>query len=157
TGMIALAAAAFAAYRIRSARRGQARNARVERAGGSALLGKPAMEAAYWALEPLAAACERAGITANAVTGASLALGAAARAARALGHLGEGAALGGVAALCDALDGAVARRTGTASDGGEVLDAAVDRYQEFFFLAGLAVHYRADAVLLALVLSVLLG
>jgi phosphatidylglycerophosphate synthase len=45
-------------------------------------------------------------------------------------------------ALFDMLDGMVARFRGIASDAGEVLDAAVDRYAEFFFLAGLYVYYR---------------
>ena len=62
-----------------------------------------------------------------------------------------------VATLGDALDGIVARQTGTASDAGEVFDAAVDRYQEFFFLGGLAVYFRADMLALILTLLAVLG
>ncbi|MBK6532465.1 MAG: GtrA family protein [Deltaproteobacteria bacterium] len=62
-----------------------------------------------------------------------------------------------MATLGDALDGMVARATGVASDAGEVLDAAVDRYQEFAFLAGLAVYYRANTAWLLLTLAALLG
>ena len=77
--------------------------------------------------------------------------------ALAFGHFGVGAALTAVATLCDALDGIVARLTGTASDAGEVFDAAVDRYQEFFFLGGLAIYFRNEAVALVLVLLTALG
>ncbi len=111
------------------------------------------MEAGYWTLQPVGRALVALGVTANGVTLISLVLGLLSAVALALGHFGVGAALTAVATLCDALDGIVARLTGTASDAGEVFDAAVDRYQEFFFLGGLAVYFRAD--LLALVLTLL--
>ncbi len=62
-----------------------------------------------------------------------------------------------ISSLGDALDGIVARQTGTASDAGEVFDAAVDRYQELFFLGGLAVYFRTDVAALLLVLFAALG
>jgi heme exporter protein D len=62
-----------------------------------------------------------------------------------------------VSALGDTLDGIVARLQGTASDAGEVLDAAVDSYEEFFFLGGIVVHVRQSAVGVSLVLLALLG
>jgi phosphatidylglycerophosphate synthase len=51
----------------------------------------------------------------------------------------------------------VARETGTASDSGEVLDAAIDRYAELFLFGGLALHERHDALALALVLAATSG
>lgn len=57
----------------------------------------------------------------------------------------------------DALDGAIARRTRTASEAGEVLDAAVDRYGEFAFLAGLAFWFRADSAPLVVTLLAVLA
>jgi phosphatidylglycerophosphate synthase len=145
------------AYAARFALRGRARSERVDRAGSSPLLGKPPMEAAYWAMDPAVRALVRAGVSANQITGASLALAAASGVALAVGHFGVAAALATAAAGGDALDGLVARRTGTASDAGEVFDAAVDRYSEFLFLAGLAVHYEAEPALLVLTLAALLG
>jgi CDP-diacylglycerol--glycerol-3-phosphate 3-phosphatidyltransferase len=156
-GILALFAACGAAYGVRVSRVGAARFARVDKAGASALLGKGAMEAGYWGLQPVGRALIALGLTANGVTLLSLGFGLSAAVALSFGHFGVGAALTAVATLGDALDGIVARQTGTASDAGEVFDAAVDRYQEFFFLGGLAVYFRADPTALVLVLFALLG
>jgi CDP-diacylglycerol--glycerol-3-phosphate 3-phosphatidyltransferase len=51
----------------------------------------------------------------------------------------------------------LARRTGSASVGGALLDAAVDRYGEFFVLAGLAVLFHESTPILAMVLVALVG
>jgi phosphatidylglycerophosphate synthase len=51
----------------------------------------------------------------------------------------------------------VARKSGVASDAGEILDSVVDRYVEFFFLSGLIVYYRQTLALQALALLALLG
>ena len=155
--ILAVFAAAAAAYGVHKSRAGASRYARVDRAGASALLGKGAMEAGYWSLQPVGRALVALGITANGVTLISLVLGLLSAVALAFGHFGIGAALTAAATLGDALDGIVARQTGTASDAGEVFDAAVDRYQEFFFLGGLAVYFRADMVALVLTLLAVLG
>jgi phosphatidylglycerophosphate synthase len=155
--ILALATGAGAAYAVRVTRAGAARFARLDKEGNSALLGKGAMSAGYWALQPVGRALIALGVTANQVTLFSLATGVAAAVALALGHFGIGAALTAVATLCDALDGLVARQTGTASDAGEVFDAAVDRYQEMLFLGGLCVYFRTDPFALALALAALLG
>jgi CDP-diacylglycerol--glycerol-3-phosphate 3-phosphatidyltransferase len=131
--------------------------ARVARDGGSVLLGARAMNAGYWALQPLGRACVRVGISANDVTLASLALSFVAGVLLATGHFGLAALVTALASLGDALDGLVARASGTASNAGEVLDAAVDRYAELFFLGGLAVHYRDSVAALVLVLAAILG
>jgi phosphatidylglycerophosphate synthase len=73
------------------------------------------------------------------------------------GHFGSGAAFACVSAVMDSLDGLVARMSGTASDAGEVLDAAVDRYAEFMFLGGLLIYYREIPVLMVLTLAALTG
>src|SRR4026209_1017271 len=51
----------------------------------------------------------------------------------------------------------VARLRGIASEAGEVLDAAVDRYSEFFFLDRLCIWYRSHVGAMVLVLTALLG
>ena len=140
-------------YGARVAFRGRARSARVDREGKSALLGKGAMEMMYWTVTPLGAGLARLGVSANAVTWASLAVAVAAGVALGAGHFGLGAVLALVSAAGDALDGFVARATGTASDAGEVLDAAVDRYVELAFLGGVAVALRGSVP--ALVLTML--
>ncbi len=155
-GVLGLAAGAGAAYAVRVSRAGQARFARLS-GEGSALLGQGAMSAGYWSLQPVGRALIALGVTANQVTLFSLLMGLVAAIALGMGHFGIGAAITMVATLCDALDGLVARQTGTASDAGEVFDAAVDRYQEMFFLAGLCVFFRQEPVFLVLGLVALLG
>jgi CDP-diacylglycerol--glycerol-3-phosphate 3-phosphatidyltransferase len=155
--LLALVLVAAVAYGARVALRGRASSERVEREGKSALVGKGAMELFHWVIEPCGAACERLGVTANAVTWGSLVLAIGAGGALADGHMGVGAVLATVSAAGDALDGAIARRTKTASDAGEVLDAAIDRYGEFAFLAGLAFWFRGSQAMLGLTLLAVLA
>ncbi len=155
--LLALTLLLAVTYGVRMALRGAAGNARVDKDGGSALLGKGAMSAGYWALEPLGGVLAGLGVTPNLITLGSLALGLVAAVALGLGHFGVAALIVTVATLGDALDGIVARRTGVASDAGEVVDASVDRYQEFTFLGAVAVYYRDHAGWLVLTLAALLG
>jgi CDP-diacylglycerol--glycerol-3-phosphate 3-phosphatidyltransferase len=156
----ALAAALLAlvvGYARHVSRSGAFRHARVDRAGGSPLLGKGALQMGYWALRPVARACIAARVTANTISWASLVLAAAAGLALGLGRFGVGALLGAASATCDALDGMVARETGTASDAGEVLDAAIDRYAELLFLGGVAYCERPNGAATLLALAALAG
>jgi phosphatidylglycerophosphate synthase len=57
----------------------------------------------------------------------------------------------------DALDGLLARATGSASLAGEVLDAVADRYVELALFAGIALYLRADPLGLPLALAALCG
>ncbi len=145
------------AYGVRVLLRGAARFERVERDKGSALFGASIMQMGYWALDFVGRGLSAMGATANGISLASLVLGIGAGVALACGHFGVGALLAVFSALGDTLDGIVARLQGTASDAGEVLDAAVDRYEEFFFLGGIVVHVRQSAVGVSLVLLALLG
>ena len=155
--VVAFIALVGVAYLGRLIAQGRARHARVDRDRGSVLLGKGVMEMAYWAMRPIVRAAVRAGATPNAITWGAAALSLVVGVALATGHFGLAAALALVASLGDALDGLVARETGLACDAGEVLDAAADRYAEFFFLGGLAVWYRGSLPLLSLVLASLLA
>lgn len=146
-----------AAYGVRVAFKGRARFERIDRQGGSPLLSKGAMELGYWILMPLAKSFATLGATPNQVSWASLGFGFVAGICLATGHFGFGAICAAISGFFDSLDGMVARMSGLASDVGEVLDAAVDRYVEFFFLAGLIVYYRAVPVLQVLALLALLG
>ncbi len=133
------------------------RHERVERAGSSAFLGKASMNAFYGLLLPIVTVLRRLGVSANAVTMASLALGLGAAALLATGHFGIAALVTGAAAVCDAADGQIARDEGTASAKGALLDTTVDRYVELAFFIGLAIHYRFDVAMLVLVLGALAG
>jgi len=119
------------------------------RKAGRALLG--------WLLSPLVDGLAAAGVQANEVTVISLVAGLVAGAALAFDQFGWATAAILFASLGDAVDGMLARRTGSASVGGALLDAAVDRYGEFFILAGLAVLFHESTPMLVLVLLALAG
>jgi CDP-diacylglycerol---glycerol-3-phosphate 3-phosphatidyltransferase len=108
-------------------------------------------------LSPVVDALIAAGVSANAVTGLSLVSGLFAGGALALGHFGVAGFAITVASLGDAVDGLVARRTGTASAGGAVFDASVDRYEEFLVLGALALYFRSNVGVLALGLFAIAG
>jgi CDP-diacylglycerol---glycerol-3-phosphate 3-phosphatidyltransferase len=153
----ALLVVCVAAYAVRLALRGRARSARVEAEGESMLMGKGSMEMMVWCAQPVVSACARLGVTPDAVTLASLVLGVAAGAAFGAGHFGVGAVLALAAGAGDTMDGLLAKKLGTASDAGEVLDAAVDRYVDFAWFAGVAYWMRESRALLLIALGALLG
>lgn len=156
-GLLSFAAALGIGYGLRVLFAGKARFDRTDREGGSALVSKGMMEMAYWALQPVGDLLIRFRITANGISFLSLGFGALAGVAISSGLFGLGGALSMVSALMDTLDGMVARKTGFSSDSGEVLDAAVDRYVEFFFLAGLMDYFRQDPRWFLLSAGALLG
>jgi len=130
---------------------------RVVAEGASPLVPGGALHALYRIVEVVGNASVALGITANAITAFSFVAAVLAALLFAAGQLGAGALLALVAAGSDAFDGYVARRTGQASDAGELLDAAVDRYVEFALFTGLALHLRGSALALALVLTAYAG
>jgi len=116
------------------------------------------VDAALRVIDGLARLLVARGVTANAVTVGSLVLATAAGGCLAMGWFGWGALTGTVAALGDALDGAIARRSPRgASVAGALLDASADRYGEFLLLGGLAIHFRDHIAALALTLGAMVG
>jgi CDP-diacylglycerol--glycerol-3-phosphate 3-phosphatidyltransferase len=156
-GMWVLAVVVPGIYLVRTLLKGRARHARTDADGGSVFLSKSSMEMGYWLLGPVVEALAALHITPNMVTFFSLVPALLAAVAAALGWFGLACALATLGSLCDLVDGVLARRTGVASDAGEVLDAAVDRYIEFLFLAGVAIYYRTHWMMLALTLAALFG
>lgn len=139
--LLVITGVSAAAYAVRTAVHGPASYGRVESLGGSALIAKPVLSWAYWTLQPIKRACLALGVSANAVTWLSLLLGALSAVAIALGQFGLGAFIGIIGALGDAIDGMLARERNEASNGGALLDAAVDRYVESLFLGAVVIHY----------------
>lgn len=92
-GIVALA------YTIRLSLRGRARFDRVNRQGGSVLLGKGLMEMAYWSLQPIAKALVFLKMTPNQLSWASLVSGGCAGVALAYGSFGFAAFLATVSAF----------------------------------------------------------
>src|SRR5262249_15420500 len=75
----------------------------------------------------------------------------------AFGLLGLGALLALISTLSDSLDGQVARLTKSGSAAGEVFDASVDRYGDFFYIAGLVLFYRDSVIFQSLALFAMLA
>ncbi len=130
---------------------------RASEARSSLLLPKAALDAALWSLGYVARGLIALGVTANAITVSSVVLAAVGGVLLGFGLFGWAAVAMVAASLGDALDGMVARRTGSASVAGALLDASVDRYEEFFFLGGLAVHFHESTGALLLTLAALAG
>jgi CDP-diacylglycerol---glycerol-3-phosphate 3-phosphatidyltransferase len=130
---------------------------RGSRARSSLLLPRGAMDASLWALDLVARGLVALGVTANAITVSSVVLAAIGGVLLAFGEFGWAGAAMVAASLGDALDGMVARRSRSASMAGALLDASVDRYEEFFFLGGLAVHFHDSTPALVVMLAALVG
>jgi CDP-diacylglycerol--glycerol-3-phosphate 3-phosphatidyltransferase len=116
---------------------------------------------AYWAARPLVVAADRAGLSADALTLLGLALSAAAGLVAASGAWGWTAVLLLWGALCDMLDGEVARLRGRVTKAGAFLDSNLDRVAEVALFFGLAAGFPDRrgifAALAALVASILVS
>ncbi|HEY6910234.1 MAG TPA: GtrA family protein [Myxococcales bacterium] len=139
---ISIVLALIAAYAVRVLLKGRYVPDRVKKEPGSVFLSRFFIELGYWCFDPMEKLCIRLGITPNQLTFASLACSVAGAFAFATGHFSSGGWLVILCAILDALDGMVARTRGTASDAGELIDAAVDRYAEIATFAGIAAYYR---------------
>jgi len=133
---------ALSLYGVRLAIRGVFHSERVSKIGGTAMVGRGIMDATYWAIEPVVKGLAALHITPNMLTWAALVLGLGAGAALAYGWFGLACLLATMSTIGDILDGQVARLTNSGSNRGELLDAAVDRYTEFAFLAGLVLCFH---------------
>jgi len=145
------------AYSVKIFIHGKSRYDRVDRQGGSVLLSKSLMEMAYWGLQPLGNLFIFLRISANGISFLSLIFGAIAGVSLAFGHFGSAGFFSALSGIFDVVDGLVARKTRTASDSGEVLDASIDRYVEFFFFVGLIIFYHEKISFLLLTLAALIG
>src|SRR6266850_6296819 len=155
--LAALCGLAAVMYGVRVATRGVARSERVGRIGGTPLVGQEIMDWTYWAIEPIVRGLAAMGATPNGLTWSALVFGLGAGVALAFKLFGLACLLATMCTIGDILDGQVARLTKTGSNRGELLDAAVDRYTEFAFLAGLAICFHDSIPLLGLTLAALLA
>lgn len=155
--LLATVLLAMAAFTFRELGSGRSVSARVQKQGSSPFLGHLPMEFAYWLLSPIGRLATELKLSPNLFSWTCLALGFASGVAAALGSVPLAGGLSIISAAFDTLDGMVARSRGIASDAGEVLDAAVDRYTEFFLLAGLCIYYRNEPWAMALAQAALLG
>ncbi len=94
-----------------------------------------------WLLDPIAAFLDRIGIRPNTVTLAGLIGTIGCAVLIASGHMTWAGLLLLVMGPVDALDGALARFRGEASDWGAFVDSVTDRYSELFIFFGFVIYY----------------
>jgi len=94
-----------------------------------------------WPIDRIAALLAPTGIPPNVITWAALVLNFWAAMFFAVGRFAAAGAMMVAAALCDLLDGPVARRQGRVSLFGGFLDSILDRYADLALFIGLLVYY----------------
>ena len=94
-------------------------------------------------LTPIGRSLHRAGVTADFVTVIGILMASAASVAIGLGYLRFGFALLVLTGVPDALDGPVAKASGTASPRGAFFDSVSDRLTDALLLGGVAWHLAA--------------
>ncbi|MEZ4221456.1 MAG: CDP-alcohol phosphatidyltransferase family protein [Polyangiaceae bacterium] len=114
---------------------------------GTVWQGVPLAHIGYSWIRAFGAILGRSGISANTLTLVALALSGLAAATTATGHLWSAATLVLIAGVFDALDGVVARATGTTSKFGALLDSTVDRFSDALPLIGVLFIYLDHGVL----------
>jgi CDP-diacylglycerol--glycerol-3-phosphate 3-phosphatidyltransferase len=150
-------AGVLAAYAVRVANLGRPMNPRLEGVRGTRLLGRYPIEAFHWACGALGRVLAHLGVTADALTLASLAITVLTLPLAARGHFEAAGAVMLLGSSFDVLDGVVARELGVASEAGEMLDSVVDRYADAACLVGLGFYWRDSAWRLGIVFLALLG
>lgn len=124
---------------------------------GGLLFGKSVMRAGYWLLQPIGSRLQRRGIRPSSVTITGLICAAVAAAAILCGRFGLAGLVLLCAALCDALDGMVARLGKETSESGAAMDAIVDRMQEILVLSAVALANHRVSWLAALSMGALIS
>jgi CDP-diacylglycerol--glycerol-3-phosphate 3-phosphatidyltransferase len=136
---------ALAIFAVKTARQGLVTTPRAAQLGESPVLSRFFVEYGLWLFRPVVQIAARLGVHPDHISWASLWLHLAAALAIAAGGFGAGGWMLLFGAICDSLDGGVARARGMSSDAGEVLDAVIDRWAEMVVFFGYAWYYRQDA------------
>ncbi len=95
-------------------------------------------------VHPIGESLHRRGVRADAVTATGVLLSIVASALAASGELVAGAAVLGACGACDALDGAIAKASGSASPRGAFFDSVSDRVSDFALLGGVGWYLGRD-------------
>ena len=104
-------------------------------------------------LDAIAGFLLKLGITANFITLFGLVGDVVAAYLIARGMLLAGGLVAAFMAPLDAVDGALARKTGVVSKFGAFLDSVVDRYDEMILLAGVLFHFQSQPYTLGIMLT----
>ena len=131
-------------YLVRVALGGFQSYGRVDLQGGSILLNKPCMNFAVWLIEPIVKVLNRLSVSPDQVTAASLLFGLASAWLIVHGYFGFAFCCALISGVLDILDGMLARMMEKSDLSGVVFDSTVDRYVDFFLLAGCALLFRHE-------------
>ena len=101
----------------------------------------------YWFLGPLLRLASRTPVTPNAITAASLIVGAVTAVAIATGHLAVASALLVTSGTLDIVDGHVARSKKLVTSAGAFLDSTVDRVCDGLVFGGCVVYYVGTPIM----------
>jgi phosphatidylglycerophosphate synthase len=148
---------AVSAYAVRTLLVGRRQDPKLQRLGGTMLLGAWFMEAVYWSIRAPGKLFARLGVKPDTLTITSLVLTLAAGPIAASGHFSTAGLVFLIGAAFDALDGMVAREIGLVKRSGAVLDSVLDRYADAAPMIGLAVFYRFSIWQMLIPLAALLG
>ena len=140
------AAASLAVYLARALLIGPYVSDRARKMGGSAVLGRWAIDFGYWLLRPFLGMFRFVNMTPNTLSLLSLPASIAAAMTIGMGRFGFGGPLLLLAFGLDAWDGLLARETAVATDAGEVVDATLDRFNDVVVMLGFLYYYRLDVV-----------
>jgi CDP-diacylglycerol--glycerol-3-phosphate 3-phosphatidyltransferase len=110
-----------------------------------------------WVLDGLVPFFQSLQLTPNMMSLLSLPTAVCAAMLVASGHFGFAGPVLLLAFGLDACDGALARKLGTASDAGEVVDATLDRYNDVIVMLGFLYYFRGELVFWLLGSAALIG
>lgn len=156
-GILTTTVLLFSAYAVRTLIVGRRHDARVHRLGGTPLFGAWLMEAAVWFMRAPGKFLARRRVKPDTLTWTSVLVSAVSMPVAASGHFCTAGLLVLVGAVFDALDGMVARETGTSSRSGAVLDSVLDRYADAAPMVGLVMFYRFSNWQMLVPLGALVG
>jgi len=156
-GLLLFIATVSVTYTLKLKFFGHESYSRVDKQGSSKLLSKNIMEMGYWMFIPFGDFCIKYKISPNQITWTSSFIGFLSALFLSVGMFGVATTLLAISSTMDGLDGLVARKTGQTSRAGEILDSSLDRYVDFFFLAGLVIYYHDSIILIIITLLAILG
>lgn len=142
-------------YALRNRRHGRFVDEEMLARGSTPLLGMWLRQYFAWLMRPVVGLLLRLQLPANTITTLSTLLATGAGVALAAGRFAFGGWLLVASAICDFLDGRIARVTHTAGPRGAVLDSVLDRYADAAVFLGLAWFYRESWVLLPVLVALM--
>ncbi len=153
-GLACLTLLLYGIYRLRHA---QPDYQKIQQQGSSPFFEKELLILCYWAISPLDKICQKCAITPNQLTWSSLVSGGFCGLFIAKGFFAAAFWCATLAGIADVLDGMLARSIECQSPQGAVLDSSIDRYIDFFMLAGCCLYFSDNQYFLMISLAAIHG